>query len=48
MNFPKKQPLESTKWLKYRFNRKEDNIEDNENKEEIKIEDVIDEKGDLI
>ena len=28
---------------------KEDNIEDNENKEEeIKIEDVIDEKGDLI
>lgn len=28
MNFPKKQPLESTKWLKYRFNRKEDNIED--------------------
>lgn len=28
MNFPKKQPLESTKWLKYKFNRKEDNIED--------------------
>lgn len=28
MNFPKKQPLESTKWLKYRFNRKEDNVED--------------------
>lgn len=28
MNFPKKQSLESTKWLKYKFNRKEDNIED--------------------
>lgn len=28
MNFPKKQPLESIKWLKYRFNRKEDNVED--------------------
>lgn len=28
MNLPKKQPLESTKWLKYKFNRKEDNIED--------------------
>ena len=28
MNLPKKQPLESTKWLKYRFNRKEDNVED--------------------
>lgn len=28
MNLPKKQLLESTKWLKYRFNRKEDNIED--------------------
>ncbi len=28
MNLPTKQPLESTKWLKYRFSRKEDNIED--------------------
>ena len=31
MNLPKKQLLESTKWLKYRFNRKEDNIEDAQN-----------------
>lgn len=28
MNLPTKQSLESTKWLKYRFSRKEDNIED--------------------
>lgn len=31
MNLPIKQPLESIRWLKYRFNRKEDNIEDAQN-----------------